>query len=274
MNFDTSAQKARWMQQRENSDNSKAELIVRSCAYKVYQISKVNNYPKYVIFTAMAYVRRFFRIESVDDHDISLFIVTVLYLAGKVEEVPPIENLEMNQRGLDMDKLCKCVENKTRTAEMWKVEAIRNEMKLLVGLNFDLLCFHPLRPAQGFLERMKKAGASVPAGYETILDEAIWVKCVGSYLVGNLIFEHPPGFLGAVCLYSAIQTVNFKDDASKQVLFESLMNEVESVNGALGPADGFRTRLLAVVETLENGLKPELEKEANKAYSEHIRKGK
>jgi len=282
MDFDNSTQRRRWTTPRKQShddtgngdgvshfsDGDKAKAIARACAKKVLDIGEVMKYPRNVILTAMAYVRRYYRAESLEGSDPSLMIVTALYLAGKVEEVPPDEaaGYTLAQRGVNMDALSQRLASKSRSAATLKKESIDNEMKLLVGLNFDLLCFHPLRTALGYVEELTRSGASIADPDLAVLKKEIWLRSSACYLVEDLIFEYPPGFLGGVCAYSSAgKLAQQLPDLSRQLMDVIIKAVPADMNRAV-----VEKRLLAVVQTLEHGMADDKDKEAAKVYDSYM----
>ena len=248
------------------------ELVVRSCGSKIHKIGNALKYPKSVVLTAIAYIRRYFAVERLAGTDFSLTILTALYLAGKVEEMPPSAKLQLNQRGVDMDELCNIAKTKKRTPEMLKNESIRNEMKLLVALNFDLLCFHPLRPALGFLRVLKKTGnGSFPAAHALALEEAIYKKCIGCYLVRDFIFIYPPAFLGAVALFSAVRSLSI-ESAQKEPLLESVKTVVQDSIPLDDKKAIFNERLVEIADIIDSETTIEKNKEADQAYDSFFKR--
>jgi hypothetical protein len=245
-------------------EQRRKSLVVRSCLAKIQMIGKELKYSRGLVMTAMAYIRRYFEVEPLEGADLAVLILTAYYLAGKVEEEKS-KGMQEHQRGVDMNVLCELVKSKRRSAHELKVAAIRSEMKLLAGLKFDLLCFHPLRSAMTLWGEVKERA---PGNLNEPIKQAISLKCEGCYLVDDLVFRHPHSVLGAVSVVSSIQTKEDLDPALKT----ALLTAVEArVNELAGKSGGFAV-VKEIAEVLEEGLRKEKAQEADEVYMAFLKR--
>lgn len=277
MNFDASTQRATWMLAREAEPANKDRLLaVRFYAKIVLSLGERCKIRREVILTAMAYVRRYFyQHASGEDlllrptcEDVSLLSITAYFLAGKVEE-EELPNA-LDRRGVDLVQLIQAAKpNKPEEHRELETSAIKNEMQLLAQLNFDLLCFHPLRPSLGFLEAWHRKS---PLDEFEAIHSALWPFVSGSYLVDDLLFRYPSSVLGMACLVSAMRKVKRGKKKANLPLtpeflatLSALLQDVCLVGGG-GDVQTVAQTVVSVADQIELGLDKDLHAQASAAY--------
>ena len=164
--------------------------------------------------TALAYLRRFaVAVGERDEREVewSTVALACLYLAGKVEELPPAPRMEgfeayaLDQRGVHVEAMCKIAARdakSSKTVEKLRDEVVKFETTLLRTLDFDLWVLHPLRPAMHVLEEL---GADVNTPEARIKAEK---ACVELYVVSDVPLTQPPALLGAAVALVAAESVS------------------------------------------------------------------
>lgn len=284
MNFVASTQRAFWssftpvdgVKPAAAAADRERALAVRNYAKVILFMGEKASVRKEVILTAMAYARRYLRrpIDFLNEdyaftketcEDALLLAITAFFLAGKVEEEPLPKTPE--RRGMDLSELLKLAKaNKPQEQKKLEISAIRYEMEFLAGINFDLLCFHPLRPAQGYLDAWHRIAPLDE--YETVKRE-LWPYVSGVYLVDDLMFDYPPSALGLACLVCALRKtrrgkskVPVPDDGDVQpTVRDILANEC-----LVDKLDAAQRIVLDIADQLERGLTKELDLQAKAAY--------
>jgi len=160
--------------------------------------------------------------------------VTAWYLAGKVEECTDPSGTQI--RGVDIKGIAKNMSQK-KAEDLYKF-AIQNEMALLAALDFDLLCYHPLRPALGLLELASKL-PTWPMRYGQNADDdqvakkefedAIFNHCASCYSIDDLIFEYSPSILGTVAVYATATRWKSWGDENKTLAGIALLQVLNSI---------------------------------------------
>ncbi|KAH9261465.1 hypothetical protein BASA81_000121 [Batrachochytrium salamandrivorans] len=282
MNFDTSTQRTTWMLPRKEEggepDNKDRLLAVRFYAKIVLSLGERCKIRREVILTAMAYVRRYFYQHDLGENlllrptceDVSLLSITAYFLAGKVEE-EELPNA-LDRRGVDLAQLIQAAKpNKPEEHRELEASAIKNEMQLLAQLNFDLLCFHPLRPSLGFLEVWHRKS---PLDEFEAIHSALWPFVSGTYLVDDLMFRYPSSVLAMACLVSAMRKVKRGKKKTNLPLtpeflatLTSLLQEVYLVaEGETQVVDSMVETVVNIADQIELGLDKDLHAQASAAY--------
>ncbi|KAJ4457853.1 putative cyclin H [Paratrimastix pyriformis] len=123
----------------ENEDR----LLKRHFEVSLLNYGESRGFPEKVQATAVIYFKRFFLYHSLLEYDPATLMNTCLFLASKAEEYH-ISIGEMTRRvGGGPD----CGPKGERILE--------TEVTLLEGLRFNLLVYHPYRPALGFVSQLK-----------------------------------------------------------------------------------------------------------------------
>jgi hypothetical protein len=202
MNFSTSSQRSSWILPPSSSiaPSSIGEDAVDALVQLVPRLIPLVDADgsTNAQMTAMAYIRRFFLLLDDDRRpaDGMLVVLCSIYLAGKVEELPPPSHYTLAQRGVDVDALLVSAAALVPSIIPTKAEVIRFEMRLLKHLKFQLICYHPLRPAR-FIKQA--CGLSVPS------DTDLVNMCLKWYLRGNYVFIHLPAVLGCAALLACLR---------------------------------------------------------------------
>ena len=269
MNFDSSSQKSHWLKTPNGSLSENESLVVRKLGEKIFEIGQKLNYRKNVILTSISYLRRYYRAEkNILSVDPFLNLVTCIYLAAKVEEEPPPQGYERSQRGINLSLLIKEVKGNLndRELETFKRKAVENEIYLLSVINFDLLCFHPLKPAVGFLEEVSKTDW-FDIGFLSEIKNQVWFNCVHSYLIDELIFEYPPSVLGASSLYVAL-----KSKLTEEICYHEYIPFIYSLLKSENLSqDKIQRAILNSSNVLENGLRQESSEKARIAFENFLK---
>ena len=178
--------------------------------------------PPRLTLTSIAYLRRFFvREDAALCDDALLVVLCCIYVAGKVEELPTPPAYTADKRGVHVEGLVEralelarsdvgvslALEKSRRRdgVQRWTADVVRFEMTLLQGLRFQLICFHPLRPAIALADQ---------CGLALARDE-LYPLCVKAYTEGDWVLRHPPAVLATAVVLAAA-----RGDAAK-VLVEN-----------------------------------------------------
>jgi len=166
--------------------------------------------PARLTLTSIAYLRRFFvREDAALCDDALLVVLCCIYVAGKVEELPTPPAYTADKRGVHVEGLVEralelarsdvgvslALEKSRRrdSVHRWTADVVRFEMTLLQGLRFQLICFHPLRPALALADQ---------CGLALGKDE-LYSLCVKSYVAGDWVLRYPPAVLATAVVLAA-----------------------------------------------------------------------
>jgi len=106
-----------------------------------------------------------------------------------------------------------------QSVEKWKTDIVRFEMQLLQGLRFELICFHPFRPALFLLQKAN-------LGSDCSLVSKVQSNCVSFYVHGNWVLIHPPSILACAAVLAALS----KDSTQQKRLLELCVAHMDSVD--------------------------------------------
>jgi hypothetical protein len=243
--------------------------------------------PKPVALNAMAYIRRYFHFnpEALALEccpEMILLSVAALYLAGKIEEEPLPRG---DRRGVDIDALVRAVkpvpkgepapkaprmaeESLSEVQQAIKTQAIELEMTFLAAIDFDLICFHPMRPDVAYLEAWDRLRPLEDVELVRSDKTGLWPCVAACYYVEDLMFDFPPGVLGMaslVCAVRAVRKRRKRPENSEEIatavravlLAECQVNET---------ADKCVGVVIEVADRLEAGMGKEKDARAKAAY--------
>jgi cyclin H len=127
---------------------SKAPSIEEEEIWKQYQLFKMQQFcvmlklTKKVMASALVFFKRFYLSNSVLEQDTSKMMLTAIYLSAKIEE--EVCDVDFIVRTLELDT--------NESVERPQAYVLENEMRLLQGINFQLVILHPFRTIKGFVE--------------------------------------------------------------------------------------------------------------------------
>jgi hypothetical protein len=111
--------------------------------------------------------------------------------------VESVQRLARKDPGLAVALDASARRTRRSNTEQWCVDIVQFEMVLLQGHRFELVCYHPLRPALGVIEA---------AGWvqDAELVRRTRALCVQWYLCGDWMLTVAPAKLGAAAVLAAM----------------------------------------------------------------------
>lgn len=234
------------------------------------EVAKKLKTPRRCVLTALMYFRRFIHrvnegcaislpssrpFDALSPHqqasEMTLKALISIYVAGKVEELPPPMGYQNDQRGVHVERMASVAVREPsfayvkRDASGVTKDVVEGEMEFMRALDFHLMCHHPMRAALYLL-----APDSARGGAEEKIRAQVFDKCVEIYLSPrDVVFEFPPAVLGAAIAYSV--------DPSEAVARRALARGMEAIHesgGEEGASDAdfkrARQALVGVVREL------------------------
>ncbi|KAA8550577.1 hypothetical protein F0562_002261 [Nyssa sinensis] len=162
-----------------------------------------------VVATAITYMRRVYTRKSMTEYDPRLVAPTCLYLASKAEE-------STVQARLLVFYIRKIYSDEKYRYEIKDI--LEMEMKILEGLNYYLVIFHPYRALSQLLKDAEMNDAT----------QLSWGLVNDTYKM-DLILIHPPHLIALACIYVA----SVLNDKESTTWFEELqvdMNVVKNIS--------------------------------------------
>nr|CAG4651069.1 EOG090X080D [Simocephalus serrulatus]SVE94302.1 EOG090X080D [Simocephalus serrulatus] len=173
--------------------------------------------PRYVVGTALHYLKRFYINNSVMDYPPKEILVTCVYLACKVEEF----NVSMDQ----------FVGNLKGDREKAAAIILNNELLLMQQLDYQLTVHNPFRPLEGLMIDMKTRFPTfsdperLRPGIDEFLEQVFYTDAI-------LIYS-PSQIALAAIIHSASTSKENVDEYITQILFaddqKRLLNLIEAV---------------------------------------------
>ncbi|CAM8976644.1 unnamed protein product [Rhodiola kirilowii] len=187
------------------------KLIKLHTANYIWKLAQHVKVRQRVVATAVTYMRRVYTRKSMTELDPRLVGPTCLYLATKAEECTV-------QARLLVFYIKKIYSDEKYRYEIKDI--LEMEMKILEGLNYYLVVFHPYRPLSQLLP---------DAGINDIsMTHVTWGLINDTYKM-DLILMHPPHLIALACIYIA-SVLKEKDTTA---WFEELrvdMNVVKNIS--------------------------------------------
>ncbi|CAI7843005.1 unnamed protein product [Closterium sp. NIES-53] len=162
------------------------------CRYyegKIQEVCAAFRFPYKIYSTSLQYFKRFFLVCSVMEHDPKSIMLTVIYIACKVDEV--YVSAEEFGRGIGQDPQV----------------VLGCEVQVLQTLKFDLICYGPYRAIDGFLLQLEQLlGEPFASQPEDVKKQTIQALTHGAYAAVGSIFLtdapllFPPGQLALAAM--------------------------------------------------------------------------
>ncbi|CAI5523523.1 unnamed protein product [Closterium sp. Naga37s-1] len=194
------------------------------CRYyegKIQEVCAAFRFPYKIYSTSLQYFKRFFLVCSVMEHDPKSIMLTVIYIACKVDEV--YVSAEEFGRGIGQDPQV----------------VLGCEVQVLQTLKFDLICYGPYRAIDGFLLQLEQLlGEPFASQPEDVKKQTIQALTHGAYAAVGSIFLtdapllFPPGQL-------ALAAMKLANNASSAIPnFQSFLDTVVAASPAAKGAPG------------------------------------
>lgn len=212
--------------------------------------------------TANLFLRRFFLSNSVVLFDPKKVMVACVLLASKTED-----------SNIDVNLLVEATE--VLQSGVCNEDILSHELKVLMGLNFNLHCFHPFNPMVAFLEDLRqlllskvgdgedklfvsnKSGFGFP-DFKSLHE--ISKAVINDAVFSDLVLIHAPSKIALACLFSAVETLSLvgeskeetemwkKVDISSYILTRFTSESVEARNDLLAEVKLISSRISEVKE--------------------------
>jgi hypothetical protein len=216
--------------------------IIDFCVYIISLITKP--YPLLVRLTSTIYIRRYFftfkpttnNNKIITLSDLILESATAVYLAGKVEELPPpsfskeftssnknLPYYDLRQRGIHVEYMCNQLmeyfPGQFSSSNQLVTRVVQHEGEFMEILQFDLWCYHPLRPAKYLMMLLAKEETTLATTTDTelMLNNKIQEFILNIYDFNNLILIWPHAMIGTAIVMLALRS-NLSSQAEEKII--------------------------------------------------------